>query len=171
MSRVRFWTLLLCHLNGNTVAPSRLQRSLDLAELPADFVNLNTIHSAVLHLRSAHQELKHCQQNHQELWQLYLEDLAEAITIQQSPNLAHNFMSAVRSARTAAQVKILIQKEQRRRLYQELYRVLNDTKPLGLSKLDIPVQHIIHTLEIQITQNHGQVLEKQYKNQVKLPKK
>jgi len=134
-------------------------------------VNLNTIHSAVLHLRSAHQELKHCQQNHQELWQLYLEDLAEAITIQQSPNLAHNFMSAVRSARTAAQVKILIQKEQRRRLYQELYRVLNDTKPLGLSKLDIPVQHIIHTLEIQITQNHGQVLEKQYKNQVKLPKK
>ncbi len=90
------------------------------------------------HLMEAAQALKTYQRNSKQLRETYLETLAENIVLHRAPHLYSDNLSSVRKERTAATIKQLIAREQKRRTYWKLRKLLNPTESLGLHKIDIP---------------------------------
>jgi hypothetical protein len=86
----------------------------------------------------AAQALKTYQRNSKQLRETYLETLAENIVLHRAPHLYSDNLSSVRKERTAATIKQLIAREQKRRTYWKLRKLLNPTESLGLHKIDKP---------------------------------
>jgi len=82
--------------------------------------------------------LRTLQAQHQQLREGYLESLAEAIVLQHSPLLSQPSMSSVREERVEKQLKQLISREKRRKMYRKLGVLLNGTKGKGLRRIDVP---------------------------------
>ena len=67
-----------------------------------------------------------------------MEDLAEAIVLDRSPNLADAPMTPVLAERSEKQLKQLISRETLRKMYRKIGRTLNKVVGKGLSRIDVP---------------------------------
>jgi hypothetical protein len=106
-----------------------------ISEVESSFTREHEIKKAQ---QEAYQNLKTLQKSHQELRDTYLEDLAEAIVLDRSPNLADKALAPVRAERSEKQLKQLISREKMRRMYRKIGRTLNKVAGKGLSCIDIP---------------------------------
>jgi len=88
--------------------------------------------------QAVYQNLKELQQQHQTLRDTYLKDLAEAIVLDRSPNLAEPTLEAVKVDRPEKQLKQLISREKMRTMYRKIGRALNKFDGKGLSRIDVP---------------------------------
>ncbi len=106
-----------------------------ISEVESSFTREHEIKKAQ---QEAYQNLKTLQKSHQELRDTYLEDLAEAIVLDRSPNLADEALTPVRAEWSEKQLKQLISREKMRRMYRKIGRTLNKVAGKGLSRTDIP---------------------------------
>jgi hypothetical protein len=93
---------------------------------------------AIQCLRNVYKNLKDHKRKHQELHASHLEELAEAIVLEQAPALVFESMSAVRAERTEKEIKEIIRREKLQRSYRKIGRTLQERQNNGLSKVDIP---------------------------------
>jgi hypothetical protein len=109
------------------------------ATLPQDAYDAQYTEAAIVQaIKDAYQELRANQKKHRELRTLYLESLAEAIVLHQSPNLEASEAAPMRIERTKHHVKQLIHREKRKRMYKKIGTTLHPHSSTGLSRVDIP---------------------------------
>jgi hypothetical protein len=88
--------------------------------------------------RAASQSLRKLQAQHQQLQEGCLESLAEAIVFQPSPHLDQPSMVFVQEERVDEQLKQLISREKRQKMYRKLGHLLNKLGGKGLRRIGIP---------------------------------
>jgi hypothetical protein len=91
-------------------------------------------------LRIAKQDLREKQKAHAELRENYLIELAEALILKKDPTLSNPDKTEKLNKKKAKQIKLLIKREKRRRMFQKIGNVLSppqeNTK--GLSYVFVP---------------------------------
>ncbi len=89
------------------------------------------------------------QKSHVELRETYLQGLAEALVMKQQPHLKKDEHSSIIAQLLADQVKCLIKKEKRWRMYKTIDHILS---PLanegGISRIDIPASSTLEPFPI-----------------------
>jgi hypothetical protein len=130
--------VLLKRVQGRPVSTELLTNLCADATLPLLHVDDTSQTSIVNHLKSAHKHLTLLQHQHKTLCASFLEDLAEAIVIHQSPNLSFDSLSKIKKERSLKQLKQLQFREKMRRLYKKIWFTLEPPTQLGLSQIDIP---------------------------------
>jgi hypothetical protein len=138
VQRLRYWQLWLCQVRNQPVSINQLLRyqqegniSVEDQQLLSEPDTKNAQHQAYLNLKAL-------QKQHQELRDTYLEDLADAIVLDRSPNLADEAMEAIRVERCEKQLKRLISREKLRKMYRKIGCTLNKLGGKGLSRIDVP---------------------------------
>jgi hypothetical protein len=135
----RFWKLKLKLLKGLHVSPNVLQHYQQVATLPeSHLTSFFPEHVIINEIRKAYHNMRASQKDHKKLRASYLEQLAEAIVIHQSPSLDTNEATPVRMERVTKQVKELRRREQQKRMYKKIGHTLNPNLSLGLCRLDVP---------------------------------
>ncbi len=76
--------------------------------------------------------------NHRQLRESYLEGLAEAIVLHQSPTLHRAEAIYIREEQKTKQLKNLIKREKYRRMYRKIGHTLAPNLSKGLNRVDIP---------------------------------
>jgi hypothetical protein len=138
VQRFHYWQLRLHQVRNHPISPNQLlyyQREGAISEIETSYRHEQDIKKAQ---QEAYQNLKTLQKNHQELRDTYLEDLAEAIVLDRSPNLADEALTPIRAERSEKQLKQLISREKLCRMYRKIGRALNKLSGKGLSQMDIP---------------------------------
>jgi hypothetical protein len=92
-------------------------------------------------VQSAWSDLKEFQSRHRELQASHLEQLAEAIVLNQSPHLSFDSVEHIKEERKAKQIKLLIKQENTRRSFHKLGQLLKGNMNKGLSKIDVLDHH------------------------------
>jgi len=134
----RYWQLRSRQTKNHKVNLSRLQVLQDQAGLtPDQAINISAT-QILEHLQAAATTLRQYQKRHRELRATYLEGLAEAIVLDRSPNLEHSSVAHVKEERVSSQIRHLLKRENLRRMFRKIKRILKPVSNLGLSKIDIP---------------------------------
>lgn len=89
-------------------------------------------------LREARRCLRDKQKRHVELRRTYLEELAEATVLMRRPWLDDEGQEQRKQEQTEKQIKELIKREESRRMYRTIGRLLKGEQGKGLTKLDVP---------------------------------
>jgi hypothetical protein len=91
-------------------------------------------------MREAKEYAKSCRRNHIELLETYLQGLADAIVSKRYPHLDLPANRHVKPEYVAKELKELIKREQKRRMYRKIGHCLQpESSNLGcLSRVDIP---------------------------------
>jgi hypothetical protein len=135
----RFWKMKLKLQRGLHVSRAVLQKHHTEAALPQDAYDTQYTEAAIVQaIKDAYQELQANQKKHRELRTSYLESLAEAIVLHQSPNLEASEAAPIRIERTKHHVKQLIHREKRKRMFKKIGTTLHPHSSTGLSRVDIP---------------------------------
>lgn len=135
----RFWKLKLKLLKGLHVSPTVLQHYQQVAALPDTHLTSFFSESFIINeIRTAYQNMRASQKDHKKLRASYLEQLAEAIVIHQSPSLDTNEATPIRVERVVKQIKELRKREQQKRMYKKLGYTMNPNVSLGLCRIDVP---------------------------------
>ena len=135
---LRYWHLRLRQVRGQPVSASQLhlfQREADISPQDQALAVESDVKKAQ---HQAYSALKELQKRHQELRDTYLENLAEAIVLNRTPQLAESGLEHLLKDKSAKQLKQLISREKMRKMYRKLGRLLNKSKGSGLSRIDIP---------------------------------
>jgi hypothetical protein len=106
------------------------------AEIESD--TTSTLIEIVTSLRAATTTIRTYQKEHKTLRASYLEELAEALVLHQSPNLSHDSMESIRRDRVEKVTKQLIKRETSRKTFRKIGRLLSPAQNKGLSRIDIP---------------------------------
>ena len=114
----RYWHLRLKQCKGITVSPACLDFHHREAEIDSD--TTSTLTEVVTSLRAATTTLRTYQKDRKNLWASYLEELAEAIILQLSPNLFFDSMESIRRDRVEKEIKQLIKRETSRKTFVRL---------------------------------------------------
>jgi hypothetical protein len=130
----RYWRLRLKQSHGQIISRTVLD-SLQLAgsilDLPSD-----SQEAVVKQLKSAYHIIIDHQKQSEQLRASFLEELAEAIVLQNAPSLASS--PGRRQDRTLHQLRQLHFREKMRRAYQKISHTLSPLVQLGLDKVDVP---------------------------------
>ncbi len=135
----RFWKMKLKLSKGLHVSPTVLQHyhseaALPLSNLSEDFSETQLIQA----IKAAYHTMVSHQKNHPQLRQSYLEGLAEAIVLHQSPTLSSPEATHIRAERTSKQLKNLIRREKHKKMYNKIGHTLVPHQSKGLERIDIP---------------------------------
>ncbi len=108
----RYWALCLKQAKELAVSSECLKQHREAAELMEHdpLLLLDTIKR----LQKASATLKAFQKQHRSFRSLYLEELAESIVLDQSPNLYHDSMAQIKANRIQTQIRKLIKRENMR---------------------------------------------------------
>ncbi len=138
VQRLRYWQLRLQQVRNQPFAVNQLLKYREVGNILDDEHSLTGEQDIQKARQAAYQNLKELQQQHQTLRDTYLEDLAEAIVLDRSPNLADPTLEAVKVERSEKQLKQLISREKMRKMYRKIGRALNKFGGKGLSRIDVP---------------------------------
>jgi hypothetical protein len=108
VQRLRYWQLHLRQVRNQPFAVNQLLKYREEGNILDDEHSLTGEQDIQKARQAAYQNLKELQQQHQTLRDTYLEDLAEAIVLDRSPNLANPTLEAVKVERSEKQLKQLI---------------------------------------------------------------
>jgi len=131
----RYWYLRLKQCKGIMISPSRLGFHHREADINSD--TTSTLTEVVTSLSAATTTLRTYQKDHTNLRVSYLEELAEAIILHQSPNLSFNSMESIRCDRVEKEIWQLIKRETSRKTFRKISRLLSPTQNKGLSRINI----------------------------------
>jgi hypothetical protein len=134
----RYWQMRFRQAKGLGISLPRLEVLKQQSGLSDEDTHATTIQDILQRLQHAVNTLRNHQKQQSALRATYLESLAEAIVLDQSPNLAHDSVAAIKEERVASQVTKLIKRENLRRMFRKLQRVLKPDIKQGLSRIDIP---------------------------------
>jgi hypothetical protein len=134
----RFWRLLLKKAQGRPVSEMVLTRLCMEGALPPDHISNLSQMATIAGLRNTYKQLNYLQSQHEQLRASFLEDLAEAIVLHQSPNLSFDSLSEIKKERILKQLKQLQFREKMRRLYKKISYTLQPPTQLGLSHKEMP---------------------------------
>jgi len=134
----RYWQLRYRQVRHLGISLPRLANLKLQAELSDMEVQVTSVPEILLRLQQAADALRQHQRQHVELHTTHLESLAEAIVLERSPNLVHKSVTHVKEERVASQVKQLIKRENLRRMFRKIKRILKPVVKQGLSRLDVP---------------------------------
>ncbi len=98
--------------------------------LEAD-ISISSVDRILQCLQQAATSLRDYQKRHRELRAKYLEELAEAIVLDRSPDLEHSSMVHVKEDRVTNQIKQLLKRENMRRMFRKIKRVLKPVARMG----------------------------------------
>ncbi len=140
---VRYWKLRLKHLSSLKVTDHILTVTLHKAGLPETAATIVDRLELIEHLRTAREHATHCKKNHVEKREAYLLGLAEAIVSARCPYMDAPRMTQEKAKRVAHEIKELVKRERRRRMYRQIGTVLQpDTfNRDGLSRIHIPASN------------------------------
>jgi len=138
VQRLRYWQLRLRQVRNQPFAKNQLLKYREEGNISEEEHSLSGEQDIQKARQNAYQSLKDLQKQHQELRDTYLEDLAEAIVLDRSPNLADPALEAVKLERSEKQLKQLISREKMRRMHRKIGRALGKLGGTGLSRIDIP---------------------------------
>jgi hypothetical protein len=114
----RFWRLKLKHSKGQHVSRATLVHHSTAGIILPNLLELSSHSDIISHLQASYQHLKIMQLQHGQLRATFLEELAEAIVINQQPNLTFDSMEPVRREPTLKQLKQLQSRERMQRTYK-----------------------------------------------------
>jgi hypothetical protein len=101
-------------------------------------VNVTSVRVILQQLQLAANTLCQHQKRHSELHSTYLEELAEAIVLDRSPNLVHDSLAHVKEERVASQIQHLLKRENLHLMFRKIKRILKLVAQQGLSRIDVP---------------------------------
>jgi hypothetical protein len=101
-------------------------------------ISISSVEQILQRLQQAATSLRDFQKRHRELRATYLEGLAEAIVPDRSPDLEYSSMVQVQDDRVTNQIKQLLKRENMRRMFRKLKRIIKPVVRMGLSKVDVP---------------------------------
>jgi hypothetical protein len=135
----RFWKMRVKLHRGLTVSQAGLQKYHKEAEFPQNTYDNTYEEAAIVQaIKDAYKELRAKQKKHRELRFSYLESLAEVKVLHHSLHLEASAAAPTRTERTQHQVKQLIHREKRKRMYKKIGNTLNPQSSQGLNRVDIP---------------------------------
>jgi hypothetical protein len=138
VQKLRYWNLRLRQVRNQPVSANQLNKFYQEGAFIESDKELSTEQDIKHAQHQAFKHLKTLQQQHQELRDNYLEDLAKAIVLDRSPNLADAPMTPVLAERSEKQLKQLISREKLRKMYRKIGRTLNKVVGKGLSRIAVP---------------------------------
>ncbi len=134
----QYWQLRFRQARRLSVSQPRLASlQLQAGLLEAD-ISISSVDRILQCLQQAATSLRDYQKRHRELRAKYLEELAEAIVLDRSPDLEHSSMVHVKEDRVTNQIKQLLKRENMRRMFRKIKRVLKPVARMGLSKIEVP---------------------------------
>jgi hypothetical protein len=115
-----------------------------LAGLPEDVDAPSTLPQLVQHLCSAKQQLEENKGNAAELRESYLNNLAKAILLKRCPHLDEPHHHQLKQSRIAHEIRELIKREKRRKMFYQIGRCLRPThlNTSGLASILVPAGNI-----------------------------
>jgi hypothetical protein len=128
---------MLQNHHHRSVPTTRLIHYRTAADFPVQEEDLSE-KDIVMSLQLVAAELKQSQQKHRELRASHLEQLAEAIVLQQSPSLHHDSVEHIKAMRTEKQFKLLIKQENIRKSFRKLGQLFRPQSTKSLIKIDVP---------------------------------
>ncbi len=135
----RFWKFKLKLHKGLHVSLTVLQHYQEAAALSDAHLSSTFSESFIINeIRNAYQKMKTSQKDHRKLRASYLEQLAEAIVLHQSPTLDTNEATPIRIERVRKQVLQLKKREKHKHMYKKIGTTLDPNVSLGLNRIDIP---------------------------------
>ncbi len=134
----RYWQLRYRQARNLGISLPKLNSLKEQAGLTEEEVQAESTREILLRLQQAADQLRKHQRQHKELRSTHLEELAEAIVLDRSPGLAHESVAQVKEERVANQIKQLLKRENLRRMFRKIKRILKPVAQLGLSRVDIP---------------------------------
>jgi hypothetical protein len=106
-------------------------------------VNVTSVRVILQQLQLAANTLCQHQKRHSELHSTYLEELAEAIVLDRSPNLVHDSLAHVKEERVASQIQHLLKRENLHLMFRKIKHILKLVAQQGLSRIDVPDTSVI----------------------------
>ncbi len=100
--------------------------------------NQYTFGEIIQSIREAYQTMKKAKKDHRKNRISFVEGLAEAIVLHQSPHLDTNEATPTRQDRTLKQMKNLLKREKQKRMFRKVGSTLSPNLATGITKIDIP---------------------------------
>jgi hypothetical protein len=137
---VRYWKLRIRRLSTLHISDHSLLYHRIFAGLPPEAEAPVSHHQLVLNIKAAISHATSCKKDHVGLRVSYLHALAEAIVTKRCPILDHSRFVHEKAERVAHEVKELIKREKKRRLYKTIAAVLQPESynQGGLTRVDVP---------------------------------
>jgi hypothetical protein len=133
----RYRTLWLQSTRYNTLPSCQLEfhrKATNLKDPQPDLSEKDIIHN----LQQARISLKNFQRQHKELRTSHLEQLAAAIVVSRIPAVPLDQENPIYKDKISQQILQLIRRENMRRSYRKLGRLLRSNQTKGLEKIDVP---------------------------------
>ena len=135
----RFWKMKLKQIKGLTVSTQVINKTHADASLPPDILTATyTEHQIIQAIKAAYHQMRQHQRNHRTLRETYLENLAEAIILHRCPALDTPEATMTRQNFITQQLRQLLARERKRRLYRKLGTTLHPSQHSGLKSIDVP---------------------------------
>mmetsp|Transcript_22670 Transcript_22670/g.32458 ORF Transcript_22670/g.32458 Transcript_22670/m.32458 type:complete len:1353 (-) Transcript_22670:2923-6981(-) len=135
---MRFWKLRLKQAKGNKVKQDTLLNHQRLSNLPAASLQSMSMESILAAYKQAIKVMYSHQARHEELRKTYLEELAEAQVFKQYPNLRTEGASDFKSQQIERQINNLNNRENAKRMYYKIGKLLNGEHGGSVSRIDVP---------------------------------
>jgi hypothetical protein len=133
----RYWQLRYRQVRNLGILLPRLITLQSQAGLSDEEVNVTSVRAILQQLQLASNTLCQHQNRHSELRSTYLEELAEAIVLDRSPNLVHDSLAHVKEDCVASQIQHLLKRENLCRMFRKIKRILKPVAQQGLSRIDV----------------------------------
>jgi len=138
----RYWRLKLKQSHGQTTSSTVLQQLRHTCDIQDSSDEPIPQDLAAKNLKCAYRKMTDCQKNSEQLRVTFLEELAEAIVLNNNSSLANADLCR---ERTLHQLKQLQFREKMRRAYRQISHTLAPQVPLGLDRVDVPDGNVLNT--------------------------
>jgi hypothetical protein len=138
----RYWRLKLKQSRGQTITSTVLQRLRQTSDIQDGSDEPIPQEMAAKRLKCAYRMMADCQRSSEQLRVTFLEELAEAIVLNNTSSLAN---ADLRRERTLHQLKQLQFREKMRRAYRKNSPALAPQVQLGLDRVDVPDGNALNT--------------------------